>query len=338
MHFSLHGQQVSGHNRFGLTRASNPTHVKRTFPKEEIQAIEEFDRPSGDITPVFDFRRPDHISKSQIRAIHTLHEGFVRRLISDLSAYLRTYTVMNLISVEQTSYSEFLDGLPPSTLVACLGMEPFEGNALLELNPSLVFAILELLLGGSGKSVPNLRREVTEIERNLMDGTLRLILRNLSEAWKAVAAMEFSIQSIDTEPQMLQVMAPNEAVVSVGVEVRIGESSGLMNIAMPSVRIKMMRHRFDQQWSLRRNATTVDEEDRVLELLGRSKVHLEASIDGGLVSLEDIMRLEEGKVLVLDHPIDRVINCSLNGQRQFSASVLRSGSRYAVRIQRDSPD
>jgi flagellar motor switch protein FliM len=115
----------------------------------------------------------------------------LRRLVADLSAYLRTYTVMNLISVEQTSYSDFLECLPPSTFVACLGMQPFEGTAVLELNPSLVFAILELLLGGSGKSQTNLRREVTEIERNLMDGTLRLILRNLSEAWKTVAAIDF---------------------------------------------------------------------------------------------------------------------------------------------------
>jgi flagellar motor switch protein FliM len=314
--------------------------VKRSNSQEKIRAVFEPARDAegaeSGSNPKFDFSRPDHISKPQIRAIHTLHEGFVRRLVSDLSAYLRTYTVMNLISVEQTSYSDFLECLPPSTFVACLGMHPFEGAAVLELNPSLVFAILELLLGGSGKSQPSLRREITEIERNLMDGTLRLILRNLSEAWKTVAAIDFSVQSIDTEPQTLQIMAPSEAVVSVGIEIRVGEASGLMNIAMPSVMIKMMRHRFDQQWSLRKTAATEDEEDRVLRLLGPSLVDIEARIEGGTIKLEDLLHLDEGQILVLDHPLEKMIQCNLNGQKQFAATVLQAGRRCAVRVVKES--
>jgi flagellar motor switch protein FliM len=294
-----------------------------------------FDDVSGGTnatSAVFDFRRPDHISKSQIRAIHTLHEAFVRRLIADLSAYLRTYTVMTLVSVEQTSYSGFLETLPSSTLIASLAMEPYEGSAVLELNPNLVFVILELLLGGSGKSPSNFRREITEIERNLMEGMLRLVLRNLSEAWKGVTAIDFSVQSLETEPQMLQVMAPSEAVVSIGVEMRIGEVAGLMSIAMPSVMIKMMRHKFDQQWSLRKAAATEQDEERVLNLLGRSSVDVEATIEGGGISLRELMELNVGDVLGLDHALDRPVTCSFNGQKYFAGSVLASRRRLAVRI------
>jgi flagellar motor switch protein FliM len=291
-----------------------------------------FDEVSGGAAPVFDFRRPDHISKSQIRAIHTLHEAFVRRLIADFSAYLRTYTVMTLVSVEQTCYSGFLETLPSSTLIASLGMAPYEGSAVLELNPNLVFIILELLLGGSGKSPSNIRREITEIERNLMEGMLRLVLRNLSEAWKGVAPIDFSLQSLETEPQMLQVMAPSEAVISIGVEMRIGEVAGLMSIAMPSVMIKMMRHKFDQQWSLRKTAATEEEEDRVLNLLARSSVDVEATIDGGSISLRELMDLNVGDVLGLDHPVDRPATCSFNGQKYLAGSVLASRRRLAVRI------
>ena len=61
---------------------------------------------------LFDFRRPDRIAKSQLRAIHQLHDNFVRNLVSSLSAYLRSYLIVNLVSVEQLSYSEFLECLP----------------------------------------------------------------------------------------------------------------------------------------------------------------------------------------------------------------------------------
>jgi flagellar motor switch protein FliM len=239
---------------------------------------------------------------------------------------------MTLVSVEQTSYSGFLETLPSSTLIASLAMEPYEGSAVLELNPNLVFVILELLLGGSGKSPSNFRREITEIERNLMEGMLRLVLRNLSEAWKGVTAIDFSVQSLETEPQMLQVMAPSEAVVSIGVEMRIGEVAGLMSIAMPSVMIKMMRHKFDQQWSLRKAAATEEDEERVLNLLGRSSVDVEATIEGGGISLRELMELNVGDVLGLDHALDKPVTCSFNGQKYFAGSILASRRRLAVRI------
>src|SRR5438552_7461067 len=100
----------------------------------------------------FDFRRPDRIPKSQVRAIHLLHDTFVRNLVSSLSAYLRSYLTVNLVSVEQLSYAEFLDGLPSPTCIVSLGLRPYDGSGVLELNPSLVFPIVEMLLGGSGKS------------------------------------------------------------------------------------------------------------------------------------------------------------------------------------------
>src|SRR5512142_3288726 len=125
----------------------------------------------------FDFRRPDRISKSQLRAIHMLHDNFVRNLVSSLSAYLRAYLTVNLVSVEQLSYAEFLECLPSPTCVVSLGLKPYDGNAVLELNPPLVFPIIEMLLGGEGKTSVNMNREITEIEQNLLDGLFRIILQ-----------------------------------------------------------------------------------------------------------------------------------------------------------------
>jgi hypothetical protein len=48
--------------------------------------------------------------------------------------------------------------------------------------------------------------------------------------------------------------------VAVAIEIRIGDSIGMMNIAIPSIIIKMMRQKFDQQWSLRKSAPTEAEQ------------------------------------------------------------------------------
>src|SRR5581483_8587846 len=90
----------------------------------------------------FDFQRADRIAKSQLRSIYFLHENFVRSITSSLSAYLRTYVVVNLVSVQQVSYGEFLDRLPSPSFMACLDLRPFEGSAVLEINPTLIFPTL----------------------------------------------------------------------------------------------------------------------------------------------------------------------------------------------------
>src|SRR5271166_4136690 len=116
----------------------------------------------------YDFRRPDRIAKDQLRSIHLLHDNFARNLASSLSGYLRAYVIVNLVSVEQLSFAEFTQCLPSPTVLVSLGVKPFDGNAVLELNPSLVFPLLEMLLGGNGKGAA-LARETTEIEQSILD-------------------------------------------------------------------------------------------------------------------------------------------------------------------------
>src|SRR5207302_6186437 len=127
----------------------------------------------------YDFRRPDRIAKDQLRSIHLLHDNFARNLASSRSGYLRAYVSVNLVSVEQLSFAEFTQCLPSPTVMVALGMKPFDGNAVMELNPSLVFPLLEMLLGGNGKGA-TLSRETTEIEQSILDTLFRIILHDLT--------------------------------------------------------------------------------------------------------------------------------------------------------------
>lgn len=290
----------------------------------------------GDIAKkatLFDFRRPDRIAKSQLRAIHLLHDNFVRNLVSSLSAYLRSYLIVNLVSVEQLSYAEFLECLPSPTCIASLGLRPYDGNAVLELNASLIFPILEMLLGGTGKSSATIQRELTEIEQNLLDGLFRIILHDLKEAWKGVTNIDFTIESIETEPQFLQVLAPNEAVVAIAVEIRIGDCIGMMNLAMPSIVIKMMRQKFDQQWSVRKTESTDVEQGRVLDLIRGAELELDARLNGPTLLLKDLIDLAQGDVLSLDYPIHKPLDCIVNGKLKFHGHIATSGQKKAFRIE-----
>jgi len=254
-------------------------------------------------------------------------------LVSSLSAYLRSYLAVNLVSVEQLSYAEFLDGLPSPTCMVSLGLKPYDGYGVLELNPMLVFPILEMLLGGSGKTTINIQRDITEIEQKLLDGLLRIILHDLREAWRVVTAVDFTVVSMETEPQLLHILAPNEAVVAIAVEVRIGEMAGMMNIAMPSIVIKMMRQKFDQQWSLRKTHASETEQSRILRFLRDASLAMEARLAGPTLKVHDLLGLEEGQLLTFDHPVSRAVELEVNGGRKFSGHVVSTGKKRAFQIE-----
>jgi len=309
--------------------------VNRQLSQQEIDAVFQNMQDHRRESPAtkFDFRRPDRIPKSQVRAIHLLHDTFVRNLVSSLSAYLRSYLTVNLVSVEQLSYAEFLDGLPSPTCMVSLGLSPYDGNAVLELNPSLVFPILEMLLGGTGRASAAIQRDITEIEQKLLDGLFRIILHDLREAWKGVTAVDFTIESMETEPQLLHILAPNEAVVSIGVEVRIGETVGMMNIAMPSIVIKMMRQKFDQQWSVRKSESTEDEQARIMRLIRPAQIHLDGRLAGPTLSVMDLMDLKEDDVLTFDYPLGRFVDLTINGKLKFHGRVVTAGNKRAFQIE-----
>ncbi len=312
--------------------------LDRVLSQEEIDSVFRNLRDSGqDLDPaskaqLYDFRRPDRIPKDQLRAIHLLHENFARSLASSLSAYLRAYVIVNLVSVEQLSFMEFSQCLPSPTVMISLGMKPYDGNAVLEMNPTLVFPILEMVLGGTGRGQVKINREITEIEQSILDGIIRIILHDLRGAWHAVSKLAFSIEGHETEPQLLQILAPNEAVVAVSMEVRIGDNVGMINLGVPSIIIKMLRQKFDQQWSLRKTDSTADEQLRVLSLIHASKVQLDSRLSGTTLKVEDLMNLEVGDVLAFDHPVDRSVTLEINGRRRYSGQVVDNGLKRAFAV------
>lgn len=314
--------------------------MDRVLTQEEIDSVfrhlkEAEGDDAGNKAIAYDFRRPDRIAKDQLRAIHLLHENFARSLASSLSAYLRAYVAVNLVSVEQLSFSEFSQSLSSPTCMASLGLRPYDGNAVLELNPSLVFPVLEMLLGGGSKVTPaKVSREVTEIEQSILEGLFRIILHDLKESWKGVTSINFTIEQHETEPQLLQILAPSEAVVAVAVEIRIGESSGMMNIGIPSIIIKMLRHKFDQQWSVRKTQATEGEHARVLRLIRPAAIQLDVRLQGPTVSIHDLMRLEEGDVLSFDHPVQRPLNLLTNGRVKYVGQVVSSGRKKAFNVRK----
>ena len=310
----------------------------RVLSQQEIENVFKSVQQKGsgeelaNLAQPYDFRRPDRIAKDQLRAMHMIHETFARSIGSSLSAFLRAYVAVNIVSVEQLSFAEFSRSLPSPTCLLNLGMVGFDNSALMELNPSMLFPVLELILGGSNATPAKIDREISEIERAILDGFFRILIKDLKDAWRMVpAAMDFRIDGFETDPQLLQILSPNEAVVAISIELRMGEIAGMMNIGIPSIIIKMLGQRMDQH-AIRRTDLTEDEQSRIMRLLRPAAIRMDTRLSGPTLTVRDLLNLKIDDVLSFDYPVQRPMNITFNGRRKYLGHIVATGRKRAVEL------
>ena len=316
--------------------------MSRTLTREDIEALlEAAERrsvygsrvsTSTDGAAPYNFRRPDRVSKDQIHSLQFLHERFARNVATSLSAYLRTVTELSVESVEQFSYADFLLSLSDPTAFYALAIPPFDDLGALEVNPSLAFAVVDRMLGGSGGgTAPD--RALSDIEQNVIDSVVKLLLDGLAETWRTITQLSFAVRARETRPQMLQVSGPNEVVVAIRFDMKIGTVRGKMNLCLPSSVIEVVGAHFGQSWHRQRRAPNDLEKAWIRENLSRVPLELTAMLEARLRTGE-LVALRQGDILSLGIRADAPIEVRVGDTRKFTGRLTRHAGRVGIRIER----
>lgn len=284
---------------------------------------------TGSAVP-YDFRRPDRISKEHVRSLQFLHDRFARNVSTSLSAYLRAVTDVKIVSVEQFTYGEFLLSVPDPTAFYALALQPVEGLGALELNPAVAFTMIDRMLGGSGQGV-TVNRGLTEIEQNVIDSVVKLLLENLTVTWQQFTPVQFRIHSRETRPQMLQVAAPNEAMIRLVFDLRIGDARGMLNLCIPTTVLDSLGARCAPTWHRTHRRASADELAALYDNLGRVPMKVSASLATTL-SARDLLRLRPGDVISLGLPLHHPISVKVGAMDQFEGRPVRIGHHAGIAI------
>jgi flagellar motor switch protein FliM len=285
---------------------------------------------------VYDFRRPDRVSKEQLCSIRNLHDKFARNFSSVFSNYLRTITDINLVSVDQMTYGEFLMSLPDPTSFNVISMIPLEGNAVLEINPSLVFPIVDKLLGGPGLPLYKVR-EMTSLEQNIIQSVISLILNELEDIWQQIIPnIKFKREISENSPQVVQIVAQNEVVVLVVFEVKFGEVSGMINLCLPAITLEPILGKINSQdWLIGAKKMKGGQfEEKILELLEDIKIPIYVELGKTTLTVEEILDLSIGDVVMLDKKSNQDITVYTNNLESFLAEPGLIGVKKGIKIKK----
>jgi len=296
--------------------------------------------PEVDFVPkkisVYDFRRPDRVSKEQLRSIRNLHDKFARNFSSSLSNFLRTITDINLVSVDQMTYGEFLMSLPDPTNFNIISMVPLDGSAVLEINPSLVFPIVDKLLGGPGLPMYKVR-ELTALEQHIIESVIYLLLKELEDAWKQVLPnVKFKKEITENSPQVVQIVAQNEVVILIVFEVKFADVSGMINFCIPAVVLEPILGKISSQdWLVgAKKAKSSDYVGRILEILMETQLPLKLEIGPTSLTVGEILDLSPGDVIVFEHKCEHDVDLKVANSAKFGAEMGIIGVKKGALIKK----
>jgi len=301
--------------------------------RTDATATQQARRRTGSVkrATIYNFRRPDRVPKSMLRSLQLLHDKFCSNVSSSLSAYLRAVTEVTLLSVEQTSYNEFLLSLSDPTCYNAITIKPLTGMAAFEMNLDLAFPLIDRLLGGSG-NVPKLSRNITDIERILIQGVIKVLLSNLKEAWAHVSPIDFTLHASETRPQLLQIASANEVVILIIFEVKIGDVRGNMHLCIPFAALEPIVGNFSQDMSIRRKGDQASDFKNIVNSLYGSIIPVSAELTGTLISVKDLLSLTNGDVVRLDRKAGDRLEVHVGGRPKFESEPVMAEDRKAVRI------
>ncbi|MCH2115576.1 MAG: flagellar motor switch protein FliM [Pirellulales bacterium] len=283
---------------------------------------------------VYDFKRPERVSEEQIRALQTMHEGFGKNFGEALSELLRTIVEVKLTSVDQLTYSEFVFSLENPTCFNLISAKPLEEQLILDINPSILFPIIDRLLGGSISGEAPARRPLTEIELHLASRITGLFLKEMRRSWKNVMELELAVDRVESNPQLVQIIPANEVVILVSFELAVGGTRGMVNLCIPFNAIKRIGCKMDSNsWvSYSKRPSTSESIEMVTQEIATAPVEMVVELAQTSIATADLINLRVGDIIASEKDIDEPLVVSIEGRPKFHARPGNFKGRKAIEV------
>lgn len=281
----------------------------------------------------YDFARPAKFSKEHLRTLEIIYEHYGRLLSTNLPLYLRKNVQISVASSETVVFSEFSNALSNPVILGIVNFVPLPGSIIIELAPNLGFAMIDRMLGGQGVPIEK-NRDFSEIELTILEKILTLCMQLMKEPWRNVVDINPFLERIETNPQFAQIIAPNDMIAIVTLNVKIGDVEGFMNICLPFFTVEGVMDKLNTKfwYSTMKEASDEDYSQYVEAMIRRVDAPIKAVLGNSTITVNDFVNLQCGDIIKLDTNTDSELSVYVGNIKKFMAMPGTSADKYAVRV------
>ncbi len=283
----------------------------------------------------YDFKRPERVGKELVRSLQSLHEGLARNFGASLSALLRSMVEVRMISVDQLTYREFIQSVEIPTCFNLLRPKPLDRNWILDVSPSLLYPIIDRMLGGAVTGESNLSRPLSEIELRLAGRITNVFLRELKTAWASVLVMDIDVERVESNPQLVQIVPPNEVVIMVSFEVTMGTTRGMTNLCIPFNTIERVVSKLTSSSWIGYSTTPANDEtkQKIVSRIDGSITNLVVTLARSQITTGDLFDLQIGDIISTEKDVQLALEVEVSNAVKFFASPGSYKGRKAIKIE-----
>lgn len=281
----------------------------------------------------YDFNRPTKFSRDHLRTLEIIFEHYGRLLSTHLPAYLRKTVNVEVMNSEAVIYSEFTNALSNPVLLGIVDFKPLEGNIIIELSDNLGFAIVDRMLGGPGLPLDK-SREFSEIELVIIERIFTIITNLLHDPWENVVSLRPRLTRIETNCQFAQMIAPNETVSIITLNVKVGNTEGMLNICIPYKVLEPVIDKLNtKSWYSSEKLKDDEVYKEFIEMvIAKAKVPIKAILGRSTISVNDFVNMQKGDIIKLDTKTEDELNVFVGNIWKFTALPGSSSDTYAIKI------
>lgn len=302
--------------------------VSKTKSYEQIEKVRERS------VHLYDFKHPDRVSKEQLRTLRTIHDGFARTFSTYLSTILRTMVDINLLSIDQVSYSEYMMALSEPSCIYILRSDTLQGRSILEVNPQLSLLIVDRLLGGTGKTLSSEMREITLIEQNIMRKIIDRALEILNDVWHHIIPIKLSYDGFESNPQFVQIAPASEVAIIIFFEILIRDLTYPLNVCFPYFVLEpVMPKLTGQTWLAQTSRKSPEDSQNIIkERLTYTKIPVSVHLGNKNITLRQLVDMQVGDVLNLDTKTTDSLKVLTKEKVKLFAKPGNLGRKRAVKV------
>jgi flagellar motor switch protein FliM len=273
--------------------------ARAAISDEEVSAL--LEKNGADAVRPYDFAA-QRINRMQLPLLEVVSKSFAERAGASLSTLLGRDATMQFTSLESAKSADLQAALPVPASLAVVRLKPLPGFAFVSVEPGLLLTLLDGFFGGSGRATVDPQAAIAPAAQRFLALMLRSFAADLTAAWAPVTPLELELVKQETNPRLVQLGAPLEALLVVKFTVEFGARSGRIDWLLPEVLLAPVREalaadggqttlRSQEAWAPALTAALQDAELETRAVLAQAQI-----------SLRELVRLSPGDIIPIEPP------------------------------------
>ncbi|MGV8833058.1 MAG: flagellar motor switch protein FliM [Devosia sp.] len=311
----------------------------RVLNQDEIDSLLGFDASVGsnvELTGVQALINSALVSYERLPMLEIVFDRLVRLATTSLRNFTSDNVEVTLDSISSVRFGDYLNSIPLPAILSVIKAEEWENYGLLTVDSSLIYSMIDVLLGGRriGGNIRIEGRPYTTIELALARRMIEVILEDTHRAFEPVTNVNFKLERMETNPRFAAISRPGNAAILIELRIEMDDRGGKIEILLPYATIEPIREQLLQMFMGEKFGRDATWEGHLATEIYSADVSVEAVLHEQDVPLSKMMAMQPGDTLMFERSPTDPVRLRCGGVELTEAIMGHIGNLVSVRVTR----